>query len=69
MTERDDERMPDISEARQAAQESRQRAEEDLQRAMERARKTLTLAQRLRRLREANGFRALLDDAFGGRHA
>ncbi|HEY9371035.1 DUF7620 family protein [Streptomyces sp.] len=66
MTERDDGRLPDIDEARQAAEESQRRAEEDMQRARERARKSLSLADRLRRLREQNGFDRLFDDAFGG---
>ncbi|MGI5274904.1 DUF7620 family protein [Nonomuraea sp. CA-218870] len=67
MTDHDDERVPDIDEARQAADESRQRAEDDLRRAREQARHTLSVAARLRRLREANGFSELFDEAFGGR--
>lgn len=63
----DDERLPDIDEARQAADESMQRAEDDLRRAREQARHTLRIASRLRRLREANGFSEIFDDAFGGR--
>lgn len=64
MTPRDDD-MPGIDEARQAAEQSRQQAEHDLQRARERARKSLTLAERLRRLREDNGFDRLFEEAFG----
>lgn len=64
-----DGRLPDIDEAKQAAEESQRRAEADMQRAREQVRKSLTLADRLRRLREANGFTALLEDAFGGGHA
>ncbi|MGW0805939.1 DUF7620 family protein [Nonomuraea sp. NPDC002799] len=69
MTERDDGRLSDIDEARQAAEASQRQAEEDMRRAREQAHKSLTLAGRLRRLREANGFSSLLDDAFGGGHA
>jgi hypothetical protein len=61
--------MPGIDEARQAAGESRQRAEADLLHARERAKRVRSLADRLRRLREANGFAALFDDAFGGGRA
>jgi hypothetical protein len=66
MTPHEDDDLPGIDEARQASAESRQRAEDDLRQARERANKTLTLAQRLRRLREQNGFDRLFDDAFGG---
>jgi hypothetical protein len=65
MTDRD-ERLPDIDEAKQAAEESQRRAEADLHRAREQARRTLGLADRLRRLREQNGFDRMLDEAFGG---
>lgn len=58
--------LPGIDQARQASEESQRRAEEDLRRARERARKSLGIAERLRRLREQNGFDRLLDDAFGG---
>lgn len=66
MTSRDDGRLPDIDEARQAAEDSQRRAEEDMRRAREHARKSRSLADRLRALREQNGFDRLLDDAFGG---
>ncbi|TDD54600.1 hypothetical protein E1286_05265 [Nonomuraea terrae] len=66
MTDRDDENLPDIDEARHAADESLQRAEQELRLARERARCTLSLADRLRRLREENGFHEILSDAFGG---
>ncbi|MER7500432.1 hypothetical protein AB0L05_27620 [Nonomuraea pusilla] len=56
---------PDIDEARQAAERSRRRAEQDLTRAHERAARWLTLAERLRRLREENGFQQLFEEAFG----
>jgi len=69
MTDHDEERLPDIDEARQAADESMRRAEDELRQAREQARHTLSIAARLRRLREANGFRELFDDAFGGRRA
>lgn len=69
MTERGDDDLPSIDEARQASGESLQRAEDDLRDARERARHTLTLAQKLRRLREENGFGRLFDDAFGGGRA
>jgi hypothetical protein len=69
MTDHDEERLPDIDEARQAADESMRRAEDELRQAREQARHTLSIAARLRRLREANGFSELFDDAFGGRRA
>lgn len=69
MTDHDEERLPDIDEARQAADESMRRAEDAMRLAREQARHTLSIAARLRRLREANGFREIFDDAFGGRHA
>ena len=62
---RDDSR-PDLAEATEDAEESRRRAQEELAHAKERARRTLTLAQRLRRLREDNHFGELLADAFRG---
>lgn len=68
MTERDEERLPDIDEARQAAEESERRAEQEMLRAKQAAENNLSLARWLRRLREANGFSNLLDDAFGGGH-
>lgn len=58
--------QPDIDDARQAAEQSRQRAEQDLTQARARARSWLTLAERLRRLREENGFDRLFQEAFGG---
>lgn len=66
MTGQDDERVPDIEEARQAAEESMRRSEAEMARAREQARHTLSIAARLRLLREANGFSQLFDDAFGG---
>jgi hypothetical protein len=68
MTDHDEERLPDIDEARQAADESMRRAEDAMRLAREQARHTLSIAARLRRLREANGFSELFDDAVGGRH-
>ncbi|MEV4287340.1 hypothetical protein AB0K40_17690 [Nonomuraea bangladeshensis] len=63
----DGEHRPDLDEARQAAEQSRRRAEQDLYRARERAHRWIDLAARLRRLREANGFEAMFEEAFGGR--
>lgn len=68
MTERDNERLPDINEARQATEESERRAEADMRMACEQARESLSIADRLRRLREQNGFDRLFDDAFGASH-
>ncbi|WP_068922210.1 DUF7620 family protein [Planobispora rosea] len=62
----DERRDQDIDEAARQAEASRRRAEADLAHARERARRSLTLAQRLRRLREANHFGELLADAFRG---
>lgn len=59
---------PDIDEAARLAEESTRRAEAELRQARESARCTLSLARRLRQLYEDNGFRALLDEAFGGGH-
>lgn len=55
--------------AEQEAAESKLRAQQDLRQARERASRFRSITQRLRELREANGFAALLDDAFGGGHA
>ncbi|GAA3720989.1 hypothetical protein GCM10022224_103520 [Nonomuraea antimicrobica] len=63
---REDESLPDLDDARQAAEESRRRAERDLRQARERARWMLDLAARLKRLREANGFEEMFEEAFGG---
>ncbi|GIH91927.1 hypothetical protein ACFFMN_34030 [Planobispora siamensis] len=57
----------DIEQAEQEAEASRRRAEADLAHARERALRSLTLAERLRRLREANHFGELLSEAFRGR--
>jgi len=65
MTTPRDDQPPQLDEARQAAEASRQRAEQDLTRARERARGWLSLAERLKRLREENGFAALFEQAFG----
>lgn len=54
--------------AREAA-ESQLRAQQERQQARERAGRARSIAQRMRELREANGFAQLLDDAFGGGHA
>lgn len=59
---------PDIDEAARLAEESTRRAEAELRRARESARCTLSLARRLQRLREENGFGELLNEAFGGGH-
>ncbi len=59
----------EIKRAEQEAAESKLRAQQELKQARERARRSRSIAQRLRELREANGFSALLDDAFGGGHA
>lgn len=55
-----------IRRAEREAAQSRLQAQQELRQARERAGKTLTIARRLRELREANGFKALLDEAFGG---
>lgn len=60
------EHRPDLDEAARLVEESRRQAEQDLSRALERARRRLTLADRLRRLREENGFARLFEEAFGG---
>ncbi|GAA2860222.1 DUF7620 family protein [Nonomuraea rubra] len=59
----------EIRRAEREAAESKLRAQQDLRQARERAGRARSIAQRLRELREANGFSALLDDAFGGGHA
>lgn len=66
MSPRDDEQLPDLDEARRAVEESRLRAEADMRGARERARRTMSLAERLRSLREENGFQQLFEEAFGG---
>ncbi|MEV4173971.1 hypothetical protein [Nonomuraea sp. NPDC049709] len=66
MTPHEGERRPDIDDAREAVAESRRRAEQDMSQARERARRWVSLAERLRHLREENGFAALFDEAFGG---
>lgn len=63
MTPRDE-----IRQAEQEAAESKLRAQQELRQARERAKRTRSITQRLRELREANGFASLLDDAFGGSH-
>jgi len=62
----DDGQKPDLGEAARLVEESRQRAAAERQRARESARGAWSLARRLRRLREANGFSELLNDAYGG---
>ncbi|WP_435832454.1 DUF7620 family protein [Nonomuraea rubra] len=57
-----------IDQAAEDVADSHRRAERELAAARESAKRTLSLARRLRRLREANGFAELMDDAFGGRH-
>ncbi|MFI7691801.1 hypothetical protein ACIBQ6_22220 [Nonomuraea sp. NPDC049655] len=59
----------ELRRAEQDAAESKLRAQQELQQARERAKRTRSITQRLRELRESNGFAALLDDAFGGGHA
>lgn len=66
MTDSNDRR--DLTQAAQEAEKSRRRAEEEAKRARESARQALSLAAVLRRLREDNGFQAIFEDAFGGRH-
>jgi hypothetical protein len=58
--------QPDIDQATEDAEESRRRAEAELARARESARHSLSIAARLRRLREANHFGELLMDALRG---
>lgn len=67
MTRPDD--RPDIEQATREAAQSKLQAQQELSQARERAGKTLRIARRLRELREANGFSALFDDAFGGGRA
>jgi hypothetical protein len=67
MTTPDEERGLDAA-ARDAAQ-SKLQAQQELRGARERASKALKIADALRELREANGFSALFDDAFGGGRA
>jgi hypothetical protein len=61
----EDEPMPELDDARQAAARSRRRAEDDLAHARERARRARGLAERLRQLREENGFDRMFEEAFG----
>lgn len=56
----------ELRRAEQEAAESKLRAQQELRQARERAGRTRSIAQRLKELREANGFGRLLDDAFGG---
>ncbi|RCG32002.1 hypothetical protein DQ384_05520 [Sphaerisporangium album] len=62
-----DEQRPDLDQAARLVAESRRRAEQDAREARERARSKYSLAAMLRRLREENGFEAIMNDAFGGR--
>ncbi|MCK2219687.1 hypothetical protein MF672_038715 [Actinomadura sp. ATCC 31491] len=62
--ERED--LPDLDEARALVEASQRQSEHDMSRAEERARRRYSLAERLRRLREENGFAALFEEAFGG---
>jgi hypothetical protein len=55
-----------MDEAARMVAESRRRAEHDARESSERARHKWGLAEMLRRLREANGFDRIMDDAFGG---
>ncbi|WP_449343633.1 DUF7620 family protein [Streptosporangium jomthongense] len=61
-----DEQKLTLDEAARLAEESRRRAEAEREQARERARWALSLARRLRKLREDNGFGPLMEDAFGG---
>jgi len=56
----------ELRRAERDAAESKLRAQQELRQARERATRTRSITQRLRELREANGFSHLLDDAFGG---
>lgn len=67
MTPHEDDR-PNLDEAQQQAEQSRRQAEQELKAARERARRTLTVAERLRRLRLENHFSELFDRALGGGH-
>ncbi|MFC6080901.1 DUF7620 family protein [Sphaerisporangium aureirubrum] len=62
----DEQDRPDLDQARHLVDESRLRAQRDMRAAKEKARHKRSLAQRLRELREENGFDRVLDDAFGG---
>ncbi|MGA4989854.1 DUF7620 family protein [Nonomuraea bangladeshensis] len=58
--------QPDIQQAAREVEQSKLQAQRELDAARKRARHALRIAQRLRELREANGFYQILDDAFGG---
>lgn len=62
----DGQERPDLDEAAHLVAESSRRAEHDAQQSRERARSKRSLADRLRHLREANGFEQIMNDAFGG---
>lgn len=64
MTRRDD--QPDLEQAAKAAEESKRRAEQELKRARESAGRAMSLARRLQRLRQENGFREIFLDALRG---
>lgn len=64
MTRRDE--RPDIDQAAQDAQESKRRADHELRQARETSGVWLSVARKLRQLREENGFGELWDDAVRG---
>lgn len=66
MTSHNGEETPDVDVAAMHAEQSMHQAEQDWLQAQERAKRRLTLAERLRLLREDNGFDLLFDNAFGG---
>jgi hypothetical protein len=67
MTGGDNERA-DLERAARKTAESRRLAEEAARHSQEHAREALSWAAVLRRLREENGFQAIFEEAFGGRH-
>ncbi|MGV9535021.1 DUF7620 family protein [Streptosporangium sandarakinum] len=67
MTQDERPERPDLRQAAEEVEVSRRRAEAERARAREWARSTMTLAERLRRLREANHFGELLAEALRGR--
>lgn len=58
--------QPDLDEAARNTEESLRQATRDKAQARARAKTRLTLAERIRRLREENGFEAIFREAFGG---
>ncbi|PZG20591.1 DUF7620 family protein [Nonomuraea aridisoli] len=66
MTDERHEQQPGLQQAAHDVAASKRQAEKDLQRAREHAREHLTLARKLRELRESNHFAELLEAALRG---